>query len=457
VVDLSTYVNKTVDFKFSGAELRFDLSHALFSSFDIDQGTRLLLKTVARDPVLALSRRILDEGCGVGVIGLCMAKAFPQAELVLRDRDSLAVAFAERNRLANKLRGITAWKDPVTGEEREARPAPRIEWGLLSDGREGGPYDFVLSNLPAKAGAPVLASFFDRLSGRRSVADSSAPALLVPGGRAGIVIVNPLAEAAASWIAQAGLSVVAQARGTGHHVYIVERAEEGVVGAGVGGLDASSSSAEPASGDEGVPLWLRGYLRGDERFKLADFSYRARGFWGLGEFDTPSYGSLVAAEAASRALVDCSRALFLNPGVGHLALWAAKKLGLKSLTVASRDRLSLEAAGANIASLPERSRPEYVAIDALGATDLPSLSFDLIFENPDVVPERDWVGPSWEQAERLVRPGGAYLAVCSPTEMARLEKRRPSGEAPSGGGKPRWALACQRRKKGFVASVWIKG
>jgi hypothetical protein len=451
VTDISTYVNKTVNFKFSGAELRFDLSHALFSSFDIDQGTRLLLKAVARDPVLALSRRTLDEGCGVGVIGLCMAKAFPRAELVLRDRDSLAVAFAERNRVANKLRGTTAWKDPVTGEEREARPAPRIEWGLLADGREGGPYDFVLSNLPAKAGTPVLASFFDRLSGRRGGA-----ALLVPGGRAGVVIVNPLAEAAARWIAQAGLSVVTQERGTGHHVYVVERAKGGA-GAEEGGPGASSAPVEPGSGDESLPLWLRDYLRGDARFKLADFSYRARGFWGLSEFDTPSYGSSVAADAASRALGGCPRAFFLNPGVGHLAVWAAKKLGLNSLTAASRDKLSLEATGANIAALPERSRPEYAAIDALSATDLPELSFDLLFESPDVVPERDWVGPSWELAERLVRPGGAYWAVCSPTEMARLEKRRPSGGAPSGGGKPRWALACQRRKKGFVASVWIKG
>src|SRR5208283_5333859 len=142
VTDLDSYVNKKVYFKFNGAALRFDLSHALFSSFDIDVGTRLLLKVAAHDPVLASSRRILDEGCGVGVIGLCAAKAFPEAEVVLRDRDSLAVAFAERNRLANKLRG-----------------APRAEWGLIGDDREGGPYDFVFSNLPAKAGAPVLARF----------------------------------------------------------------------------------------------------------------------------------------------------------------------------------------------------------------------------------------------------------------------------------------------------------
>jgi hypothetical protein len=433
LTDLSSYVNKTVPFKFNGSELRFDLSHALFSSFDIDVGTRLLLKTVARDPVLAASRRILDEGCGVGVIGLCAAKAFPEAEVLLRDRDSLAVAFSERNRLANKLRGVAAWTDPETGLERLARPAPRVERGLLGDGREdgGGGFDFVFSNLPAKAGSPVLANFFDRLSGKRGIP------LLVPGGRAGIVIVNPLAEAASAWIAKAGLAVVASARGGMHRVFVAERPR---------GEARAAESPAPAGGVREV------YARGEGRFRLADHSYRATGFWGLPEFDTPSYGSVVAAELASRVcsgIAFCD-ALFLEPGVGHLALWASGALGLKRVTAASRDELSLQAVGINVSSRPQRSRPDYTAIDALSAADLPPDSFDLVAESPDVVPERDWIGPAWDLAGRLLRGGGVYLAYCSPTEMTRLEKRRPSG----GGG--RWSLLGQKRKKGFVASAWRK-
>jgi methylase of polypeptide subunit release factors len=453
-MDIDDYVNKAVPFKFNGVELRFDLSHALFSSFDIDLGTRLLLKAVARDEVLAKARRILDEGCGVGVIGLCAAKAFPEAEVVLRDRDSLAVAFAERNRLANKLRGTTAWKDPATGAERLARPAPRVEWGLLGDrkensrrggdrkdndrrGGEGSPetdgYDFVLSNLPAKAGAPVLASFFARLSA----------GLLAPGGRAGVVIVTPLAEAAEAWIAEAGLSVVSQARGSGHKVFVMERAS------------GRAADAEPALG---------AYLRGETRFKLGEISFRAQGFWGLPEFDTPGYGSLVAAQAASRAFAKGSApndALFVNPGSGLVALWAARELGAKRITGASRDGLALAATGLNLAALPERLRPGYESVDALSAIDLPPLSFDLLVENPDIVPERDWIGPSWALAERLVRPGGVYLAFCSPTDATRLEKRRPTGALGGTGsvdcpkeGRARWSLASRQRKKGAVALAW---
>jgi hypothetical protein len=297
----------------------------------------------------------------------------------------------------------------------------------------------------------VLAAFFKRLSGASGPGASRAEPLLAPGGRAGIVIVKPLAEAAASWIAEAGLSVVDTARGTGHNVFVVEVPAGGQLGVGPG--EPGATPLAPWSLPEV-------YFRSEARFKLADLSYRARGFWSLPEFDTPGWGSSAAADAAFRALAGGGKgaagmakggaALFLDPGVGHLAVWASRVLGLKSLAAASRDRLSLEATGANIAELPERLRPEYEAMDALGVTDLPPESFDLVAESPDIVPERDWVGPSWELAERLVRPGGAYLVFCPPTDMARLEKRRPSG-----GG--RWSLACQRRKKGFVASVWKRG
>ncbi len=140
-------------------------------------------------------------------------------------------------------------------------------------------------------------------------------------------------------------------------------------------------------------------------------------------------------------------ALFLEPGAGHLALWASRTLGFDRVVAASRDELALRAVEVNLSSLPERSRPEFSAIDALRVDELAPDSFDFVAESPEVVPESDWIGPAWAQADRLLRAGGLYVAYCSPTDMARLEKRRGPG----------WSLVGQKRKKGAIAMAWRKG
>jgi SAM-dependent methyltransferase len=459
---IEPYVNKSVPFKFNGAELKLDLSHALFSSFDVDRGTKLLLKAAARDPVLARARRVLDEGCGVGVIGLSVAKAFPEAEVLLRDRDSLAAAFAERNRLANRLKGRTAWKDPATGEERTALPAPRASWGLMGAGSPIGSFDFVFSNLPAKAGGPVLAAFFSSLTGRDGVP------LLAEGGRAAVVIVEPLAAQAETWIGEAGLSILSRSRGADHVVFVLEEDPARRSGAAPGSSPPPAPAADPSPAAPPFPdapradLDLRAYLRSENRFRLADVAYRAKGFWGLPEFDTPGFGVAAAAELASRAAAGCLArdVLVIDPGVGHFALWAARVLGPDRVTAASRDLLALAASGANLADLPASSRPAYRAVDELGLDLLPDASFDLVADFSAGVPELDGAGPAWERAGRLLKRGGAFIAARSLTEMARLERRRPAGAAataPDGSSSPPWTALGRKRKKGLVAEAWRRG
>jgi hypothetical protein len=387
------------------------------------------------------------------VIGLALAKAFPEAEVVMRDRDSLAVAFAERNRLANKLRGRTAWTDPANGAARTAVAAPHADLGLLADGLEisasadglgGRPYDYVLSNLPAKAGAPVLEAFFLAAAGKRG-----SPAFLAPCGHLAVVIVNTLADKAAAWIAGAGLAIVSRERGRGHTVFVTEAPAAAAPPPGEAML--SRRPILPGAGPELdlSSLDLALYVRGEAPFKLGGIAYRARGFWGLPDFDTVGYSSALAVDAASRALAGSlvREALVVNPGVGHLPIWIARKLGPARITAASRDLLSLAATGANLASAGGRRPPAYRCLDELRLDELAEdSSLDLLAELPDIVPEYDWIGPSWERATRLVKAGGAYLLVCPATELGRAEKRRPSG----------WSLAVDRRKRGYGAAAWIR-
>ena len=61
--------------------LRFRVSQELFSSYQIDAGTRLLLKTVSDLAASEDVRKVLDLGCGYGPLGLAaMRGGKPAAE-----------------------------------------------------------------------------------------------------------------------------------------------------------------------------------------------------------------------------------------------------------------------------------------------------------------------------------------------------------------------------------------
>lgn len=412
--DLDDLVLKTVPLRFRGADLRLDLSHALFSSFDIDVGTRLLFKAIGRDEVLPQATSVLDVGSGVGVIGLAVASAFPQTKVLAQDRDLLARAFTERNRGRNKITNLRAGA------------------ALMAAGCLGGPYDFILSNVPAKAGAPVIEAFL-----------AECARALSPEGRLGIVVVKPLVESVRSWLASAGFRVLGEERGSMHRAFVAQR-EHPSTEIPVGGaplLLGGTGGTELELG--GIDLSVYRRSRGD--FSLLGTRYTARGYWGLPDFDTIGYGQALGTELAARSASGSlvREALVVNPGVGHAAMWIAQSLGPNRLSAASRDILSLAATGENLASLPG-SRTTYRALDALRLDEIPEAFFDLHLEFAEPVPGYDWIGPLWERALRLDKRGSSFVLVVPPTEMVRVEKRRPEG----------FRLLGEKRKKGLSAAAW---
>ena len=102
---LNDYLHKTVAFRFEGHTLRLALWQSLFSSYDVDSGSRLLLASVVRQLAAHPGERrrlrsILDLGCGTGVLGLALTKRFAAA-LTARDRDAPALAVTAHNAAAN--------------------------------------------------------------------------------------------------------------------------------------------------------------------------------------------------------------------------------------------------------------------------------------------------------------------------------------------------------------------
>ncbi len=121
-----------------GRQLHFRTTWGLFSPKAIDEGTRLLLEHLEVQP----DDRAIDLGCGYGPIGLTIATLAPQGEVLMVDKDFVAVEYANRNAELNRLANAKA---------------------MLSDGlKHIGDERFTLAvtNLPAKTSNEHYYIFF---------------------------------------------------------------------------------------------------------------------------------------------------------------------------------------------------------------------------------------------------------------------------------------------------------
>lgn len=76
---------------------------AVFSSAELDVGTKLLLSTFHKAD--GLKGKVLDLGCGSGVIGASLKKQFPKIKLTMSDIHAMALSSSERTLKENNLEG----------------------------------------------------------------------------------------------------------------------------------------------------------------------------------------------------------------------------------------------------------------------------------------------------------------------------------------------------------------
>lgn len=359
----------------------------------MDRGTKLLLKVLARSGLAEKARSVLDLGCGVGILGIALGSACPGQEVHFRDRDALAAAFAARNARANGLAPASCGT------------------GLTLAGLAGRRFDLIVSNVPAKAGPPIIEDLVRRL-----------PGALAEGGRFALVVVNPIAPAVRTAVSASGAEILAEETGPGHTV-----------------IAGSRGTELPPAADE-----LAVYERCRSDFELAGVRYGLSGYWGLPDFDTPSYGAVLAAELCGRAVGQASvrSVLVGNPGPGHAALHACGRFGAGSLRLVTRDCLQTVATARNLAAAG--FSPELSVSDGLDPSEAPGGAFDLILEFPDPVPEFDWIGPIWDRASRAAAPGATFLLSSRPTETVRFDRRKPRG----------WTRGFERKRYGFTALAY---
>ncbi|MBN2652701.1 MAG: methyltransferase [Spirochaetales bacterium] len=93
---IKDYTTKVVSYKFKGAPLEFNLSHAVSPASRVDEGSVLLLKALSEIDNFSPAR-ILNLNCGVGILGIAAESFFTNATTIFQDRNSFAITFAQHN------------------------------------------------------------------------------------------------------------------------------------------------------------------------------------------------------------------------------------------------------------------------------------------------------------------------------------------------------------------------
>ena len=188
---MDVYFKKEIIYPFEGEKFKFDVGNTLFSTFDLDHGTDVLLRTIAPNN----PKSILDIGCGYGPIGIVLAKKNPQAQVTMIDKDLLAVRYAELNIEKNTINNAN-----VLGS---------VGMEQIMDKT----FDLIVSNIPAKIGDEAIIQDFILIPFEH----------LNPGGELWIVIINALNRLVPKIKRQYQLNIKRAKKRSGHSVYRIKK------------------------------------------------------------------------------------------------------------------------------------------------------------------------------------------------------------------------------------------
>lgn len=374
-------INRQTACRFSGNELRLDLSLGLFSSAGVDTGSMLLLKTVGKSIDLDSLSNVLDVGCGVGTLGLAVAKRCPEATVMLVDRDELAVQFTQHNADLNKLKNIEACSR------------------LMLEGPHRQKFNLILSNFPAKAGEPVLTDYL-----RKSLS------LLDIDGTAAIVIVYTLADLCRDLIIDAGGKITLEDSSKQHTVFHYQP-------------DAGSAESTAASEDNSDIL--KPYIRHHGEFKVKRSQYELDTVWNISDFDSLSWrlklmGEMINLEPRQ------GNWIFWAPGQGHLPLMVGRHRGARPerITLCGRDRLELLISARNLKTNGIEIPVELKSLadpGSDGGFGKPE-SADLLVSDIAPIPRSNWTDTLKISAHEVLKPGGIWAVIGRSADIALLTK-----------------------------------
>lgn len=127
---------RLINFKFNNREFSIYSDNGVFSKDKFDYGTRTLLENVNID---SLCGRILDLGCGTGVVGVILGSINKTISIDMVDVNDRAVDLAGENISLNKVTANVFVSDVYDKVSEK--------------------YDYVITNPPIRAGKSVVRKF----------------------------------------------------------------------------------------------------------------------------------------------------------------------------------------------------------------------------------------------------------------------------------------------------------
>jgi len=181
---------RTIKVRFWDTDWEFETADGVFSADGLDLGTGVLLRESVPRPD---ARRMLDLGCGYGVLAVALATACPAAQVDAVDVNQRAVSLTAANAARHGV-------------------ADRVHAALAADADPDLRYDEIWSNPPIRIGKDalhdLLLTWLPRLSG---------------GGVARLVVGRNLgADSLQRWLQDQGYRCSRQASAKGFRVLVVE-------------------------------------------------------------------------------------------------------------------------------------------------------------------------------------------------------------------------------------------
>ena len=131
---------KLLQVEILGQQVSLETRPGLFSPEHVDRGTLSMLSHVK----IASGMRIMDLGCGCGVVGIVAAKIAGEENVFMSDADPMAVETARRNAERNGVGGVQVC----------------VSDGFKSVDASG--FDLILSNPPYQTDFSVAKGFIEK-------------------------------------------------------------------------------------------------------------------------------------------------------------------------------------------------------------------------------------------------------------------------------------------------------